>query len=90
MKESLKQVQETIQNIEGKKMSVGNNKMKSVDDVIEQLLGHSAQANNDNSQFEKNSALYNAKAKLETINRPEMWNIQFNRKVALPGVKGKI
>lgn len=45
MKESLKQVQETIQNIEGKKMSVGNNKKKSVDDVIEQLLGHSAQAN---------------------------------------------
>lgn len=90
MKESLKQVQETIQNIEGKKMSVGNNKKKSVDDVIEQLLGHSAQANNDNSQFEKNSALYNAKAKLETINRPEMWNIQFNRNVALPGVKGKI
>ena len=43
MKESLKQVQETIQNIEGKKMSVGNNKKKSVDDVIEQLLGHSAQ-----------------------------------------------
>lgn len=89
MREIVNQIQEIIQDIEGRKMRLNSNE-KSTDEVIQLLLGRSNLVKDNGNYINNKVSIQNAKTKLEMINDPAVWNIKFNRNVNRLGVMGKV
>lgn len=89
MKESINEVQEIVQEIEGKKLNYGAAEL-TTEDVIKRLLGRNVQSGEDNNIYKQNPSIVTAKSKLEQINKPAVWDIRFDRNVSRGGAAGKI